>query len=321
MTSTTADVDVIIPTYGRGKLIDVTITSIRQSSNPNFTLWIVDQSPDGRTRDAVMAHAALDPRVRYIHIDTPGASLARNTGVTAGEMPYVLFTDDDCRVAPDWIDEMLAELRSDMVCAVFGRVIPDGEYRAEQPARSQRVSHAITIALKDSAQREVYQSNRFNLGFGHGANMGFRRTCYTERGGFDELLGAGGRFPAWEERDLGYRLLAGKGRIIYTPRATVYHRHWRGWSEVKRTYRNYAIGTGAVAGKYLRCGDIGGGYILLEWLIGQGLRQVLSGAVKWRSWQKVMIGLLQLIYPWVGLFRSLRSPIDREQQRYHRGQA
>lgn len=158
----------------------------------------------------------------------------------------------------------------------------------------------------------MYEGNRFNLGFGHGANMGLTRRTYQRIGGFDNLLAAGGALRSWPERDLGYRILLRGGRIVYTPKALVYHRHWRGWEELRRTYRNYGIGTGAAVAKYIRSGDWAAIYLLLEWFVGQGLRPMLSGLLKWHSYRKIVAGGLQLIYPWVGLVQSLRYPVDRE---------
>jgi len=316
-------VDVIIATRGRGALIDATVSSIRQSAHGDFELWVVDQSDDDATERAVAPHMAQDRRVHYRRSVSQGVDIGRNEGAAAGSAPYLVFTDDDCRVEADWLSAMLSELGQDDTWAVFGRVLPDDTYAPEPAGGSalspgKPASRALPMAIKDEPQRKVYQGNRLDLGFGHGANMGLRRARLEEVGGFDELLGAGAPLHSWPERDLGYRILRRGGRIVYTPAALVYHRHWRGWEEVRRTYRNYAIGAGAATGKYLRCGDLGGLYLLLEWLAGQGVRQVISGALRWRCWQKIQVGLLQLIYPWVGLAKGWRHPVDRERLLYRR---
>jgi 2-polyprenyl-3-methyl-5-hydroxy-6-metoxy-1,4-benzoquinol methylase/GT2 family glycosyltransferase len=316
---TNPQVDIIIPTRGRGALVDVTIDSIRHSDYPDFRLWVVDQSEDDATEQAVSPHCRADRRVRYLRSRSQGSNLARDEGVTAGQAPYILFTDDDCRVEPGWVTAMTNELHDRETSAVFGRILPDEEFHAELPAEKS-VSPAIRIAVKDFPERQEFAGNRFRLDFGHGANMGLRRDAYQAVGGFDLLLGCGGPLRAWPERDLGYRILSRGGRIIYTPDAVVHHRHWRDWPEVRRTFRNYAFGTGAVAGKYLRSGDWGGAYVLVEWLLDQGARQVLSGILKWRSLQKIEVGLMQMIYPWVGLLHSLRYPVDRKSLLYQGAQ-
>ena len=310
-------VDIVVPTRNRAALIGVAVESVCRSSYRDFTLWIVDQSDDDATKVALAPYLAADDRIRYLRVNSRGANFARNEGTAQGSAPIVLFIDDDCRVDAEWLATLVGELQQPEVWAVFGRVIPDEEATPSAQAGAQQVSRAIPMALKDSPQRQVYGGNRFDLSFGHGANMGWRREHFLAVGGFDGLIGAGGPLGTWDEKDAGYRALSHQdGRIIYTPAALVYHRHWRGWQEVYKAYRGYAIGTGAAAGKYLRCGDVGGLYLLWGWLVDQGVRQVLSGILKWQSWQKVQVGLLQLIYPWVGLLQGFGYPIDRKHMIY-----
>ena len=307
--------DIIIPTRGRGALIEETIASIRASEHRAFTLWVIDQSDDDATEQTVTPHEQADSRIKYLRIKPRGSSAARNSGAALGDAPFILFTDDDCRVAPDWLATMMRELCDSKTWAVFGRIVPDPVGQTHD----QDKASGIWLALKDSPTREEFAGNRFNLGFGHGASMGFRRDAYKRLGGFDELLGVGARFRSWPERDFGYRILKRGGHIVYTPDALVYHRHWRAWGDVHQTLRNYAIGTGAAVGKYVRCGDWRAWFLLFEWILDQGVRQMISGVLKWRSWQKIQAGWVQVIYPWVGLVTSWRVPIDCDRVLYRRG--
>ena len=310
-------IDVVIPTRNRGALIADTLKSLRASTYPRFRVLVVDQSEGRETAEVVERFAAEDDRFSYIPSATRGSDTARNIGIRAGSAPIVAFTDDDCRVAEDWLAALWAEYECDPeTWGVFGRVLPRWDEVAS--GQSDWLQQALPMAFKDDSERRIFQGNRFNLGFGHGANMSFRRTTFERVGMFDELLGAGGPLRSWPERDLGYRVLAAGGRIVYTPDALVIHYHWRDWPKVKATYRDYGIGAGAAAGKYLRCGDMGGWYLLFEWLLDQGLRQAASGVLKWRSWRKVQTGLLQLVYPWVGMVQGWRYPVDRERMLYRR---
>ncbi len=308
--------DVVIPTYARGDLIDETLTAIRASTFSDFTLYVVDQSKDERTLRTVESHICQDSRIRYLHLVQHGTTLARNAGVAQGQAPYIVFADDDCVPEPEWLGEMVKELQDPETWAVFGRVIP--ETPEEAMSQGEDVSPAIKIAYKKEPERRVYQANRFNLGFGHGASMGFRREKLAELFGFDEMMGGGAVLPSWEERDIGYRILKRGGRIVYNPRAVIYHRHWRKWEGVRTTYMKYAQGTGSAVSKYVRCGDWAALYLLGEWVVDQGVRQMLSGLLKWHSRQKFEIGWLQVVYPWVGLWRSLKYPVDREKILYRK---
>nr|WP_044201308.1 glycosyltransferase [Oscillochloris trichoides] len=303
-------VDVVIATRNRAELIEPLIASIRQSSHTDLTLWIVDQSDDAATERVVTRHSQTDQRVRYVRQSLPGASLARNVGASAGSAPLILFTDDDCRVHPEWVAEMAHELINPCVWAVFGRVLPI--YPASEHLLAGTNLRLLDTAVKTSLQRRVYVRNRLDLSFGHGASMGVRRDAFQQVGGFDPVLGAGGALRAWEDRDLGYRILRAGGRIVYTPKALLHHLQWRHWSAVRRNHWNYALGTGAAVGKYLRCGDLIGWAILFEWFWSQGIRQSLSALLKWRSLQRFWVGLIHLWGPWLGLIQSLRFRVQRQ---------
>ncbi|EFO81431.1 glycosyl transferase family protein [Oscillochloris trichoides DG-6] len=307
-------IDIIIPTRNRGHLIDVTLASIRASVGVTFNLWVIDQSDDDCTERAVAPHAAVDSRVHYIPTHTRGISAARNVGVSMSHAPYILFTDDDCRVDPGWAAAMITELLHPMVWAVFGRILPETEVDLPTHPALQ----GVALATKMSGSRVVYARNRFNLGFGHGASMGVRREVLEYLGGFDDLLGVGAILRSWEDRDLGFRILSAGGQIVYTPSALLYHRQWRDWHGISRAYADYGIGAGATAAKFLRYGDLGGAVLLFEWLVSQGLRQALSGVFKWHSPHKIRIGLGQLYYPWVGLWRSLRYPLSHRHRVYRK---
>ena len=242
-----------------------------------------------------------------------GANFARNEGLVKGKAELIAFIDDDCRADTEWLGHLVSELVQPNVKVVFGRVLPDDEPQNTSTTGEPSVSKSIPMALKDTTERCVYEHNRFDLSFGHGANMGWRKSALLGIGGFDGQIGAGGPLGTWDERDAGYRILSQEdGRIVYTPHAIVHHRHWRGWKEVRKAYKGYAIGLGASAIKYLRCGDWGSLYLFVDWLVDQGIRQILSGIFKWQSWQKIQVGWLQVIYPWVGVVQGLKYPVDRK---------
>ena len=70
-------VDIVVPTRNRAALIRVAVESLCQSSYPHFTLWIVDQSDDDATKQALAWHLATEPRLRYLPVTSRGAGLSR----------------------------------------------------------------------------------------------------------------------------------------------------------------------------------------------------------------------------------------------------
>src|SRR2546428_96988 len=117
-------VSVVIPTRNRGSLIEETIRSLLAMSHRDFELIVVDQSTNERTREAVEAVAGSDPRVRVCRSMTVGSSAARNVGASESQGDVVAYTDDDCIVAPGWLNGILEEFVEPRVAAVFGRLLP-----------------------------------------------------------------------------------------------------------------------------------------------------------------------------------------------------
>ena len=311
-------IDIVIPTRNRGDMIRATLESLQQSTAQNFQVWVVDQSTNEQTAVVVKQIAAHDSRFSLISTQSKGVNIARNIGILAGRAPIVALTDDDCIITKTWLETLLDDYeKNPQVDSIFGRVLPGvPDDAAGESTEQKRLQQVLPMARKDDPEYQLFMGNRFNLGFGHGANMSFRRNAFAQYGLFDEYLGAGAPLRSWPERDMGYRILAKNGRILYSPNALIIHNHWREWAEVKRTYHNYAIGTGAAIGKYIRSNDYGSCVMLFEWIVDQGVRQVASGILKWRSWQKCYVGLQQIVLPWVGFILSLKYEVDPTQMVY-----
>ena len=65
----------------------------------------MDQSDDDATEQALAVYAG-DRRFRYVRTSSRGASAARNVGVEQSTAPIIAFTDDDCRVSTDWLQQI-----------------------------------------------------------------------------------------------------------------------------------------------------------------------------------------------------------------------
>lgn len=294
------DITVVIPTRNRGELISETIAALLKVDYPRFSVLVVDQSTDGRTRAAVAAASGGDPRFAVESTATVGSSAARNIGARLAATAVVAYTDDDCIVDPGWLAAIAGEFARPEVAAVYGRLVP---YESE--ARS-----GTEVGFKPAGVRTEYSERVPPWYIGHGGNMSFRREALLAVGGFDPLLGAGGRFGACEDPDLAYRLLAAGRRIVYSSAALARHKHWKDWGAQKRMERAYGIGAGAQFAKYLRSGDRYGARLLLTWMWQLGVRRVGAGLIKWRSTRPMYLGYCQLVYPWIGMARSLRARVD-----------
>jgi len=282
---------------------------------PNTEIIVVDQSTDGLTEQLVKT-SGDDQRLRYIKSETVGLSKSRNIGIKASEGDIVSFMDDDCLASDDWIDSIAAEFRRDPeVMAVYGRVLPSG------------VPQTYTsVAVKVSEAYEVFCGKANPWRLGHGANVSYRRQVFAQVGGFDEMLGPGAPLKNCDDADMGYRVLKRGLKVIYSPKVLNYHRQWRNQEKIADVEQDYAIGTGALYIKHLRCGDP---YIFrlmidkIALMLTSGLRgyrpSLSSAGSSGQPRSKIPIlkqiarkGYHEVVYTLYGMFLGLRRPIDKK---------
>ncbi len=82
--------------------------------------------------------------------------------------------------------------------------------------------------------------------------MAVRRGALSAIGGWDEALGAGGRFRSAPELDLFDRLLAAGWVGRFVPAARARHHQWRSDGALLRLHFRYAMGAGARMAKLAR---------------------------------------------------------------------
>jgi GT2 family glycosyltransferase len=133
-----------------------------------------------------------------------GLSAARNVGTRAARGRYVLFTDSDCIVGPNWIEALSGALIQPGVAAASGSV-------SEPPPRNlaEYAFHGTTRIGRGMGQHRALVGN----------NMGFvREVVATFR--FDDAL----RLYC-DDDDVARRLLSTGHRIEFVAAATILHDH------------------------------------------------------------------------------------------------
>ena len=127
-------VSVIIPTLNRYAYLADVLRDLERQDYPHFEVVVVDQSvpynPD--------FYASFQLRLRLIRQEEKALWLARNTAIKAAQGEYLLFFDDDSRVAADWIsmhlkalDYFVADMGSGISLSAIGAKVPEsyGQFR------------------------------------------------------------------------------------------------------------------------------------------------------------------------------------------------
>ncbi len=293
---------VVICTRNRGDSVVAALDSIFACQATGFEVLVIDQSTNAETETAVQRFLP-EARFRYIHANERGTGRARNMGLHEARGDYVLYTDDDCTVAPDWIEGIAACFEAHpRVAVVFSNV---------EPAPHDAGAGFIP-AYRRSDEKLVKSMWDKCLARGIGASMAVRRNAALEIGGFDIHLGPGTPFSDCEDGDMAVRALLKGWQIFETHKTHVIHDGFRTWEQGKELTKRNWIGIGAAYSKPLRCGHWRFAIVVAFEAFGIALLKPLSRLFKLKRPQ----GMRSFFYFWQGFFMGWKAPLDCKTIRY-----
>jgi len=192
------DISVIIPNVN-SPLIGTTLDSLKeQQTTHSYEVIVIGRDDSGicQKRDDI----------QFIETETPlSAGANRNIGIKASKGRFIMFTDADCHVLPDWIEVMTTRLTAGykMVGGAFD--FPKTNYWVT--GDNMAILHNLS---PETPGGEV--DNRVG-----GGNMGMWKDVLVELGGFDETFRGG------QDNDLAIKLLNAGHKIYFEPKSVVDH--------------------------------------------------------------------------------------------------
>lgn len=217
---------VLICTYNRAQSLGPTLDTIAASALSSPWTWevlVVDNNSSDDTREVVRARAASFPvPLRYLFEPRQGKSNALNTGMRDAGARVIVFTDDDVRVPPGWLDAAVTPLLSrEDVVYTGGPVRPI--WGGAPPAWLDPSGNlGGTIAVKDHGTEPfVFEDQRKTP---LGVNMAVRRSLIERIGGFRPDLGrSGASLLGQEQAEFFYRSREAGARGLYVPAMVLDH--------------------------------------------------------------------------------------------------
>ncbi|MET9816167.1 glycosyltransferase [Streptomyces sp. NPDC006355] len=183
-----AEYAVVIPTLGRPSL-RTCLHALAEAAGPGpVRVVLVDDRPD---RSRTFLTADVPPSLRSRTLVVPGGArgpaAARNLGWrAAGDVPWIVFLDDDVVPGPTWADDLTLDL-------------------AAATDRTAGITARIEVPLPPDRRPTDWERNTAGLATAHWitADMAYRRAALVAVGGFDERF----RRAFREDADLALRLL------------------------------------------------------------------------------------------------------------------
>ena len=173
-------ISAVIPAFNASHCLGRAIDSILAQSYPAEEIIVVD---DGSTDDTAVVAKSYGEPVRYIYQDNSGASIARNTGVTAAKGDWIAFLDADDEWLPEKLQRQVEIISNNPElrwCSVnYNRT--DGQKTA--PVADEKL---IAAALANRGYFESYFRAAAKYRFrADTPTLMIRREVFDELGGFE----------------------------------------------------------------------------------------------------------------------------------------
>lgn len=195
-------VSVVIPCFNHGRYLPDAIRSVQAQQYPSIELLVVD---DGSTDDS----AAIAARAGAIVVSQPnsGLSAARNAGLRAAAVEFVIFLDAD--------DELLSGAVASGVAALERH--PHVSCLVRQADVMDEQGHPLPATYADVRHSDLYAEwLQQNFAWTPGAAM-FRRARLLEIGGFPVDVPAAADYAV-------YLRLARRQEVLFIPERVVRYR-------------------------------------------------------------------------------------------------
>ncbi|MDT0386443.1 glycosyltransferase family 2 protein [Streptomyces dubilierae] len=183
-----AEYAVVIPTLGRPSL-SACLHALAEAAGPGpVRVVLVDDRPEA-ARVALTADVPPSLRARTVVVPggARGPAAARNLGWrAAGDVPWIVFLDDDVVPGPTWGDDLILDLTA-------------------ASERTAGITARIEVPLPSDRRPTDWERNTAGLAGAHWitADMAYRRAALLAVGGFDERF----RRAFREDADLALRML------------------------------------------------------------------------------------------------------------------
>ena len=188
-------VSVVLIVRNVEKYIASCIRSILDQTFEKFELIIIDDFSNDLTSKII--HEFGDKRIKYFRNEKwLGIPKSRNRSIEKTSGEYVFFTDGDCKISKNWIEQGLVYLKDPNCFGVEGKIV--------------YVTEDYVPTFSDHVMENRY-GGQFMTG-----NMAYKKRVIQAEGCFDE------RFAYFEDRNLALRVIK-KGKIHFNPKMIVYH--------------------------------------------------------------------------------------------------
>lgn len=211
-------ISVIVPMYKVEKYLEKCIESIRNQTNSNLEIILVDDgSPDncGRIADE---YAKKDGRIKVVHKENGGISSARNAGLKIATGEYVIFVDSDDMISIkncEILHDIAIKFEADIVMGKNIKTYEDEEGEIKFP------SNFNVSEEKIREERIISHEEAYTLMLTNDEVGNFAHTKLYKRELFSNIEFPEGK--VYEDAGTLYKVIHKANKIAYTDEIVYYY--------------------------------------------------------------------------------------------------
>lgn len=219
-------VSLIIPNYNGSKYIYNCLQSLSKVNYPYLEVIVCDDASTDNSVDIINRFAKQDNRLKIIkNLFNQGAAAAKNKAVALSRGDIVVFMDNDIKLPKNWLQELLAPLKSDPSLTATQSIIMD----YDDQDLIQQAGGLITPTTgwlmglhQNEKYSEIVAQKRLTLRsiVGVSGALAVRRSFFIKVKGFDTQEARHS-----EDIDFSWRVWIFGGQIKLAPASMVFHKN------------------------------------------------------------------------------------------------
>jgi GT2 family glycosyltransferase len=220
LNSTNPFVSIVILTWNSEIFIEHCLESLAWQSYKNFEVIIVDNASGDETLKRIdsCAHRSIVSKV-ITNKKNLGCAGGNNVGWRASSGEIVIFLNPDTFVTKSWLEELVKALKGNPEAVIAGCKIYYPNTHTLQHAGGILHPNGMTDHYGNGKEDAGQYDELRDVDYVTGAAIAVKRDFMDLVGGFDEDY-----HPAYyEETDLCYRAHKKGFKVLYAPKALLYH--------------------------------------------------------------------------------------------------
>jgi GT2 family glycosyltransferase len=232
----TPKVAVMVITHNGKKYLKTCIESLLNQTYNNFEIYLIDNASTDGSSEYVKQNF---PMVKIIKFEKNfGFAKAYNIAIRMIDADYIALLNDDTKVHPKWLEELVKAALEDEKAGALGSLILFLDY----PDIVQHAGGMITpigggIDIGFGKPLHEVDLRKRYVGYVCGAAMLVKKEVFEKVGGFDNDY-----FAYFEDVDLCWRMWLQGYKVVLVPTSVVYHKYggsWGGRYNPRRLYLSH----------------------------------------------------------------------------------